>query len=355
MGVGSATTYDNVQIRQLIHTMKAELIAMFPRDNTEIANGTAVNQTDWATVAAEAAQGISTGTPFEFEYTIDAANVCGIDCVKTWGNSILTMRVDNRVASKITNHISPWPEPGGNPCPTGAGVYGQDRRVGNGTYGPSNDFNGAATTAANAGAGTDFACSGVAIFPAARGQYHQSNLQHVRYHKLAYEGEGLPGENGSGQDPYYTRQMNDLLWAEGLLRSGGSAATAAARINLSRNGRGNLPNLTGAETNAQLLAALFYEQDIEFMGQGATPFFNVRRRAPYCNNPCTGVEGLITGTPRHMPVPDKELQVLLRANYTFGGTGAPKLVGGRLSHPSVRDRWEEIQRMKRQDVWKMRQ
>jgi hypothetical protein len=340
MGVGGGKSYTRDQIQRLIRTMQAELIAMFPRDDAEVAG------TDWARVANLASQGISSGTPFDFEYFIDAANVCGIDCVKTWGNSILTMRVDNRTAAKLTNHVSPWPEPGGNPCPLGAGVYGVDLRVGDGTYGPEDDYNGAATFMETANAGTDFACSGVAIFPAARGQYHQSNLQHIRYQYLAYEGEGLPGENGEGIDPYYTRWMNDLLWAEGLIRSGGSAATAATRINQSRNGRGGLPNLTGATavgspTNpavGTLYHALYYEQDIEFMGQGATPYFNMRRRAPSCANPCTGVEGLINGTPRHMPVPDQELQILLRANYTFGGLGPAKLVSGS-PNPTVRERW----------------
>ena len=349
MGIGGLG-YSNTQIQRLIRTMQAELLAMFPRNDTENAAA------DWAQVATFAAAGISSGTPFDWEYTIDPANVCGIDCVKTWGNSILTMRVDTRVASKITNHTHPWPEPAGNACPTGAGIYGQDDRVGDGSYGPEDDYNGAATVMATANAGTDFACSGVAIFPAARGQYHQSNLQHVRYHHLAYEGEGLPGENGSGQDPFYTRQMNDLLWAEAeIRRAGGSGAVAAARINNSRNGRGGLPNLTGAETQAQLLNALWYEQDIEFMGQGATPFFNRRRRAPYCTNPCIGAEGLINGTPRHMPVPDKELQVLLRANYTFGGAGNPAgmLVSGS-SRPSVRDRFEELKRVRRGELLKGR-
>jgi hypothetical protein len=344
MGVGAGRAYTSSQIQRLIRTMQAELIAMFPRDDAEVAG------TDWARVATLASAGISTGTPFEFEYFIDAANVCGIDCVKTWGNAILTMRVDNRVASKITNHVAPWPEPAGNPCPLGPGVYGVDRRVGDGSYGPEDDFNGAATFGATANAGTDFACSGAAIFSPARGQYHQSNLQHVRYQHLTYEGEGLPGENGEGQDPYFTRWMNELLWAEGLLRSGGSAAAVAAHINTSRVGRGGLPALTGAEAAGSptapavgtLYHALYYEQDIEFMGQGATPYFNVRRRAPSCANPCAvagvTVEGLINGTPRNMPVPDQELQILLRANYTFGGLGPAKLGTGN-PNPTVRERW----------------
>jgi hypothetical protein len=242
------------------------------------------------------------------------------------------MRVDTRVAALITtNHVNPWPEAaGGNPCPT----ISADRRVGDGTWGPEDDFNGYATTAATANAGTDYACSGVVIFPPARGMYHQSNLQHIRYNNLAYRGENLPGFNGVGQDPFYTRQMNDLMWAEGLLRSGGNATLAAQKINNSRNGRGGLTALTGAEGTATLLTRLQYEQEIEFMGQGPTPFFNRRR-----------VDGLISGTPRHMPVPAKEMDVLLREIYTFGGPGQPDMApgtdGAGSNVRSVREIWKQ--------------
>jgi hypothetical protein len=331
MGVGAGTSYTNEQIRQLIRTMQAELIAMFPRDAAENA------QANWAQVATFASQGISSGAAFDWEFYIDtSARECGdLDCVKVWGNSIGTARVDTRVASMLaSNHADPWPDPNGNPCPT----VSADLRVGDGSWGPEDDFNGYSTLAATANAGTDFACSGVTIFPPARGQYHQSNLVHVRYQRFAYRGENLPGFDGTGQDPFYTVQMNDLMWAEGLIRSGGNRAQAAQLINNSRVGRGGLPALTGGESDAELLAALQYEQEIEFMGQGSTPFFNRRR-----------VDGLIADTPRHQPVPAKELDVLLREIYTFGGPSAPDMsvvgtrggVNGGGSIRSVREIWAE--------------
>jgi hypothetical protein len=319
--------------------MQAELIAMWPR------NGAENTAADWARVATFASQGISSAPAFDWEFFIDVSGrECGdLDCVKTWGNSIGTMRVDTRVAALITtNHVNPWPEPNGNPCPT----ISADLRVGDGSYGPTDDFSGYSTVAATANAGTDFACSGVAIFSPARGQYHQSNLQHVRYYYLAYcsSGEGLPGCDGTGQDPFYTTQMNDLLWAEGLIRSVGASAQAAQLINNSRVGRGGLPALTGAEGVPALLTALQYEHEIEFMGQGSTPFFNRRR-----------VDGLILGTPRHMPVPAKEMDVLLRSVYTFGGPGAPDMVSGagggvgdsRNVRKTVRQIWEEYRALKK--------
>jgi len=330
MGQDGGTAYSDVQIRQVIRTMQSEVVAMWPRNGVENAAA------DWAAVATYASQGVSSGAPFDWEYNIDVgARDAGIEYVKGWGNSILTMRVDTRVAAMITtNHVDPWPA-GGNPCPT----TGPDLRVGDGTYGTSDNAD-YGTSADTGFAGTDFACSGIAIFPAARGQYHQSNLQHVRYHYLGGVGEALPGDNGTGQDPFYTTQMNDLLWAERLIRRPApDLATAATLINNSRVGRGGLPAVAAADGAPALLAALQYEQEIEFMGQGATAFFNRRR-----------IDGLITGTPRQMPVPAKELNVLLRSTYTFGGSG-PDMVaaangGSGVRQPSVVDRWREIQASK---------
>lgn len=328
-GITGGRQYSNVQIQQLIRTMEAELIAMFPRNATE---NTAA---DWASVASYASQGISSGTPYDFEYYIDlTTRECGTDCIKTWGNSVSTERVDTRVAAMVTtNHVDPWPAPNGNPCPT----ISADKRVGDGTFGPSGNANydQVAIDPADAGAGTDYACAGVAIFPPARGSYHQSNLQHVRYHTLAYRGEDLPADDGTGQDPFYTTQMNDLLWAEGLIRSGGDLNLAATKINNSRVTRGGLTAVAGSDGAPALLTALQYEQEIEFMGQGVDPLFNRRR-----------IDGLIPSTPRQMPVPAKELDILTRAVYTFGGPSAPDMsasVNGGQKKETVGDRFRALQ------------
>ena len=335
MGLDGGKTYTNTQIRQLIRTMQAELVAMWPRNSTENAAA------DWASVATYASQGVSSGTPFDFEFNIDVNSGANadvtLDWVKAWGNSIGTMRVDTRVAAMITtNHVTPWPNPAGNPCPT----VSPDLRVGDGSWGPTDDFNGYGTTAATASAGTDFACATVVVFPPARGSYHQSNLQHVRYNYLAYNGENLPGYDGSGQDPLYTTQMNDLLWAEGLIRSGGSLAQAATLINNSRVGRGGLAPVAAGDGIPALLTALQYEQEIEFMGQGVSPFFNRRR-----------IDGLTLGTPRQMPVPAKELETLVRQIYSFGGPNFPDMTapkdakGERIR--SVGEIWQDIRATER--------
>jgi hypothetical protein len=124
------------------------------------------------------------------------------------------------------------------------------------------------------------------------------------------------------------------MWAEALIRSGGSKVTAAQKINNSRVTRGGLAALTGAEADTVLLDALHYEQEIEFMGQGVDPFFNRRR-----------IDGLLASTPRQMPVPAKELQVLLRAVYSFGGPSLPDMAPGVSTGPrreTVADRWRAV-------------
>src|SRR5260221_2711239 len=53
-------TYSSTQLIQLIHTMRAELIADSPRNSAE------VGQANWAQVATEASQGLSSGAGFDF-------------------------------------------------------------------------------------------------------------------------------------------------------------------------------------------------------------------------------------------------------------------------------------------------
>ncbi len=153
--------------------------------------------------------------------------------------------------------------------------------------------------------------------------------------------------------------MNDLLWAEGLIRSGGgNLVTAAGLINNSRVNRGGLTALTGAEGVPALITALQYEQEIEFMGQGVDPFFN-RRRSGYNAAAAGGrpayVDGLIPNTPRQMPVPAKELDILQRAIYTFGGPTLPDMaapLAGGTRQQTVGDRFRALQNARPGYAWR---
>jgi hypothetical protein len=339
-GTVNGPRYSSAQLIQIMHTAQAELLANFPRNQAENA---AVN---WAQVATYASQGISSGTAFDFLFFQDTGTL--YDWVKGWGNALGTARVDTRVATLFTGAYAPALGTGpiyNDPYPNHPEPqpHSADKRVGNGTWGPSNNAGGNGGLAADAGAGTDFAWVPAEILNPARGTYHRSSLGHMRFSYLASPGSGLPGEDGRGLDPLYTRAQNDLLWAEGLIRSGGSAAQAAALINKTRVTRGGLAALNGAEGTPTLLLALHYEQEVEEMGNSTVPFHNRRRQtqegyapagvyinpAPQCGT--AGDPGLVClwpQTPRQMPVPAKELSVLQQELYSFGGPGNPDLAPG---------------------------
>src|SRR5207248_9522217 len=154
----------------------------------------------------------------------------------------------------------------------------------------------------------------------ARGQWRQSAIGQISYITLS-EIDPNGSAFGFGASPIVLAAENDLLWAEGLIRSGGNAVTAAGLINNTRVGRGGLAPLTGAETQAQLLAALQYEQDVELPGSNVAPFYNQRR-----------IDGLEPLTPHEMPVPAKELGVLQQPLYTCGGAAHPD--GSCDAHPA---------------------
>jgi len=334
-GLAQGVAYTNVQVAKLIRTLQAELIAFFPRN---AAQNAAVTTAQWNQVAQWAAQGVSSAPGFDFGFFQDL-NVW-YDGTRNWGNDITTVRVDTRLAKFITAgpdpakvHKDPWPSPNGNPQPD---AY--DHRVGNGTWGPEDDFNGGGSKQEDAGHGTDFAYAGSNPYPAARGLYHYSNLGHIRYSYLAYPGYGLPDEDGTGFAPVYSQTFNDLLWAEGLIRGGGSKATAAQLINKTRVDRGHLAALTGGESDAELLTALQYEQDIELLGIGATIYYNHRR-----------IDRLAAMTPRQMPIPAKELGLLALELYSFGGPDNPAGVSAGVNPTysgvkNVKDIWAEMEK-----------
>ena len=295
-------TYTNTQLVQLMRTLEAELLAMAPRTAAENAAA------DWARVASLASQGLSAAPRFDFEIVSDWGTTGVYDQLKDWGNDITAMRVDTRLSRVISpNQVHPFPAPGGNPPPVTA-----DLRLGDGSWGPEDNYLDMQGFAATEHAGTDFAWSGYGqMFPAGRGTYHNSNIGRIRYECVTWI-SNTPG--GRCQVPIYTAAFSDLLWAEGLLRSGGNRTLAATLINRTRVGRGGLTPLTGTEPAEQLLSALQYEQEIEFMDIGATVFYNRRR-----------VDGLQPFTPRHMPMPYKELDLLKRELYTYGGMDNPDM------------------------------
>ena len=309
-------SYTNKQISQIANTMAAMTLAYYPRDAAE--NATEV---DWTKVASYASKGMSSAAPFDFVFVGDG---CSQWCheVLVWFNSIDTGVIHTRVANLLdpVTQADPYcgsigtatcaPGRRGNPQPNSP-----DKRLGDGTFGDADLVEGFGTipVTATSRPGTDFSYSTFEIFSSSRGQYHQSNIGHIRY-DLSRNQDPTGIYGGYGPAPVMSAGQNDLVWAEALLRQPTpDLAKAATLINNTRVGRGGLAPATAADGQAGLLTKLYYEQDVELLGLGATGFFNRRRLAG----------GLRVGTPREMPVPAKELGVKSEPLYTFGGATNP--------------------------------
>jgi hypothetical protein len=154
------------------------------------------------------------------------------------------------------------------------------------------------------------------IFDASRGTWRFSHYYYLR------NGTGTSWQTGP-QLAMPVSEM-DLLKAEALIRLN-RAAEAVPLINKTRVANGELPAVTidGPPNEpgcvprklngacGSLWDALRYEKGIEGLGvTGVNAFFDAR-----------GWQALPENTPIHLPVPGRELAVLLRPLYTFGGGG----------------------------------
>lgn len=338
--IGEAWT--NTQLAQVANYWAARTIAYFPHNMAE--NDAA----DWPKVLAYASKGISAGAPFDVE-------VLGDGGVKWWndhtaiGDAVFTWtRIDYRVICLLdptykchkANGNSQDSIPGsvdyrfngddvvGDNCVPPAiaqAIAARDPSLA--SYGPH------CSTADKLG-GADFVylpLRGATWpgFPTARGYYRFSPVGHIRYYDVGWDSPNY----AVGRLRFVLAAENDLLWAEALVRTGGSFASAAALINKTRVGRGHLPALAGTETRAQLLDAITYERGIELFAAGPmVPWFDQRRMGALTNphyytaandSDQTGWlpygKGLQPGTPRLLPVPARELTLLGDPVYTYGG------------------------------------
>jgi len=285
--------WTNIQLAKVANTLAARTIAYYGRNSAE---NTAAN---WAKVVAYAREGISKAPGFD--PSIEGNNDNWWDGYKAIGSEYSTwVRVDQRVVCMMDpTQPCRYPNTGSLP-PAG---------------GPDSRMTGAGVTRA------DYLYQSAIPHNPARGIYHFSHIGHQRYD---YTSDTQPGAY-LGTLPFIIQAENDLLLAEGLIRSNGSKIEAATLINKTRVGRGKLGALTGAESNQVLLDAIFYERDIELMGSsGNVPFYDMRR-----------TDRIQAGTPRHFPVPAKELEVIGEAIYTFGGSGPALAPGGFAGAPGV--------------------
>ncbi|MCU0626707.1 MAG: hypothetical protein MUF21_09535 [Gemmatimonadaceae bacterium] len=220
------TGWTSTQLRQVANTEAARLLAYFPRSAAENA------QVPWARVAQYASRGLSAGTAFS--PTIRGDQNVFYDGWKAyvgmWDN---WMRVNQRVVRLLDpSQPTPYPTTGRPPAPVS----------------PDARFDPTPRTAAAIGSETaDFIYVPFDFFNPARGRYHFSD---VGYNRYGCHGFSAPDGGGLCEVPIRIAAENDLLWAEALVRSGGSRSQAAQLINNSRVTRGRLPALTGAEAGA---------------------------------------------------------------------------------------------------------
>jgi hypothetical protein len=159
--------------------------------------------------------------------------------------------------------------------------------------------------------GTDFGYGSNSPFAATRGTYHQSfyYFSRYKYHRPQW----------SGAMPALTVVEMDLLVAEAKVNAG-SLAEAATLINKTRVVRGKLPPLTGSEGKDAVMKWLKYDKLIETWSTGACVGYFDKR----------GWGDLLTGTALQFPIPGGQLELMMMANYSYGGGGsgsAPKYGG----------------------------
>ncbi|MEO7520412.1 MAG: hypothetical protein ABIW79_01220 [Gemmatimonas sp.] len=294
----NGVSYSNVQIAQIANTLAGITLAYYPRSAAENAN------VNWSQVLAFTQAGMSSGTPVDFVFVGDG---CTAWChqMLVWFDGFDTGRLHTRLANMLDPATQKTPYPaGGNSRPNSV-----DKRLGDGSFGDASIVDGFGTIPKTPRGGTDFVYSRDEIFRPSRGSYHQSNIGFVRY-DLSGNQDAAGIYNGFGPAPVVSAGQSDLLWAEALIRSGGSLAEAANRINRTRVTRGGLSPATAGDGTTGLLSKLGYEMEIELLGLGPAPYYWRRR-----------TDGLIPGTPHEMPVPAKELGVKGEPLYTWGGSG----------------------------------
>jgi len=150
---------------------------------------------------------------------------------------------------------------------------------------------------------SDFEFSSGIRFYAERGTYHYSHYRFKRYDNLRTSGLGQMIDISKYENALYAIEA----WT--MMDEKESAINALNMPNYPRIARGKLPAISVNTDKKTLLNIIFYEREIELLGQGyLTGFCDMRRR-----------DMLRKGTPLHFPVPGNELQTLNMDIYTYGG------------------------------------
>lgn len=265
-------------LAKLANTMAAAQLAYMPRT---AAQKSTVN---WQKVLGYAEKGISSGTPIDI--TVQGDDESWYSLFVGYPGDVFWARVDMRVINQLDP--TQCARYTGSACSKPAAATGVDERIRT-----DMQYRGTATSA------------GVLGDPG-RGIWMQSPWHHRRWaaHSVS------SATSFKTPVPYILAAENDLLIAEALVRTNSDLARAAELINRTRVTRGQLAPATAADGAAKLLDYIRYERMVELILTNAWDLFRMR-----------GTDWLQAGTPRHLPIPAKELETLRLPVYTFGGPG----------------------------------
>jgi hypothetical protein len=301
-------TLTSANLARISRTLAAITLRTTPRSRTEL---DAKPASYWQQIYSYANAGITGAGLTSFDVSVQGDFNQWYSYIAYYGAEASWMRVDHRVINRMdsfgagtpvfyryrgtTDIVAP-----GNPTTN-------DQRLGDG------------------GNTRDYKYMGTVIGDPARGIFMQSAYAHNRY--VGHSRSSATA--GRTSVPYLLGAENDLLIAEAeIRRTGGDRARAATLINNTRVTRGGLPAMSAANSNAELLDAIDHERDVELLTTNGFGFYYARSApgdSPLGVN-TTGGGRIQPGTPRHWPLPARELEILGKAVYTYGGVSKPDMV-----------------------------
>ncbi len=270
----NGSEYSNIELAQLAHSYIARYLVYRARNVDEN------NQIDWVKVLQHSKQGIQRDlAPYidnitwfneHYDYTISRPDWC---------------RIDTRIINMMDpTYPKTYPDLPAEGFPRRA--VSEDRRIMS-THPDTMTFK----------------YKNYCIFKPDRGYYHFSNYEFKRA-DCNYVLNVTPAEVIE-----FRVTENDLLKAEAMFYTGDKSGAISIINSGTRIHRGGLTPLQSNVSDEDLLSAIFYERDIELMFTGfGIGFFDMRRR-----------DMLEVGTMLHFPIPAKELDVMEKPIYTFGG------------------------------------
>ena len=265
--LGTPSNLTGADFKKIINTSAARILAYLPRNKTELAS------VNWAKVKTYADAGITNDWMiqqdnniwyFEADYYLKATG---------WGRT--DMYVAHLMEPSLPQH---WDDVASFPHPAKPANPLDKRLESDFEYLPSNDF------------------------LAARGYYHFSCYRFKRYDNVIQASFDFLGPK-----PTVMAEENNLLRAEARAYTG-DLAGAAGIINAgTRVNRGVLAPVAAVLQN--IVDAIHHERHVElYLTGGMIQFYEMRK-----------LDKLQKGTPLHLPIPGKTLQLLGETTYyTFG-------------------------------------